>query len=57
MKGSVPGYAGLDWNSDAVVGNPPSASITSAYDVLGLETRPDEEVFARPSVAAPDVKP
>ena len=57
MKGSVPGYASLDWNSDAVVGNPPSASITSAYDVLGLETRPDEEVFARPSVAAPDVKP
>ncbi len=57
MKGSVPGYANLDWNSDAVVGNPPSASLTSAYDVLGLETQPDEQVFARPSVAAPDVKP
>jgi NADH dehydrogenase/NADH:ubiquinone oxidoreductase subunit G len=57
MKGSVSGYADLDWNSDELVGNPPSASITSAYDVLGLERRPEDEVFARPSVAAPDVKP
>ncbi len=57
MKGSVPGYASLDWNSDAIVGNPPSASITSAYDVLGLERRPGDEVFPRPSVTAPDVKP
>jgi NADH-quinone oxidoreductase subunit G len=57
MAGSVPGYAGLDWNADALVGNPPSASITSAYDVLGLEPRPEEDVFVRPSVAAPDAKP
>ena len=57
MKGSVSGYADLDWNSDDLVGNPPSASITSAYDVLGLERRPEDEVFTRPSVTAPDVKP
>ena len=57
MKDSVPGYTGLDWNSDDLVGNPPSSSITSAYDVLGLERRPGDEVFTRPSVAAPDPKP
>ncbi|HQR66168.1 MAG TPA: 2Fe-2S iron-sulfur cluster-binding protein [Thermoanaerobaculia bacterium] len=57
MAGSVPGYAGPGWNADALVGNPPSASITSAYDVLGLETRPEEDVFVRPAVAAPDAKP
>jgi predicted molibdopterin-dependent oxidoreductase YjgC len=57
MKASVPGYLELDWNSDGLVGNPPSASVTSAYDVLGLEKHPEEEVFPRPSVAAPDVVP
>jgi NADH-quinone oxidoreductase subunit G len=57
MKGSVSGYADLDWNSDDLVGNPPSASITSAYDVLGLEKRPGDEVFFRPSVTAQDLKP
>ncbi len=57
MKASVPGYLEPDWNSDGLVGNPPSASVTSAYDVLGLEKHPEEEVFPRPSVAAPDVMP
>lgn len=57
MKASVPGSLELDWNSDGLVGNPPSASVTSAYDVLGLEKHPEEEVFPRPSVAAPDVMP
>ena len=56
MKGSVPGHAGLDWNSDDLVGNPPSISPAAAYDVLGLEREPEREVFVRPSVAAADVK-
>jgi NADH-quinone oxidoreductase subunit G len=57
MKSSVPGYAGLDWNADAVVGNPPSISPAAAYDALGLNKDADVEVFNRPSVAAPDRKP
>ena len=57
MKATVPGYAGLDWNSDDLVGNPPSTSLTSAYDVLGFERRPGEAVFSRLSVVAADVKP
>jgi NADH-quinone oxidoreductase subunit G len=57
MKASVPLYANLGWNSDDLVGNPPSASMAAAYDALGLEKRPEEEVFARPSVTAPDVRP
>ncbi|MFI5197838.1 MAG: 2Fe-2S iron-sulfur cluster-binding protein [Thermoanaerobaculia bacterium] len=57
MKGSVVGYAGLDWDSDAVVGNPPSISPAAAYDVLGLERDPGVEVFSRPSVTAPDRRP
>ncbi len=54
MRGSVAGYAGLAWDSDALVGNPPSISPAAAYDVLGLERDPGVEVFSRPSVAAPD---
>jgi NADH-quinone oxidoreductase subunit G len=54
MQSSVAGYAGLAWDSDALVGNPPSISPAAAYDVLGLERDPDVEVFSRPSVAAPD---
>ena len=54
MQASVTGYEGLAWDSDAVVGNPPSISPAAAYDVLGLERDPDVEVFSRPSVAAPD---
>jgi NADH-quinone oxidoreductase subunit G len=54
MRASVAGYAGLAWDSDAVVGNPPSISPAAAYDVLGLERDPGVEVFTRPSVAAPD---
>ena len=54
MRASVAGYAGLDWDSDAVVGNPPSISPAAAYDVLGLERDPGVEVFPRPSVVAPD---
>ncbi len=54
MQASVAGYEGLAWDSDAVVGNPPSISPAAAYDVLGLERDPDVEVFSRPSVAAPD---
>jgi NADH-quinone oxidoreductase subunit G len=54
MRGLVAGYAGLAWDSDALVGNPPSISPAAAYDVLGLERDPDVEVFSRPSVAAPD---
>jgi NADH-quinone oxidoreductase subunit G len=54
MKTSVAGYGGLMWDSDALVGNPPSISPAAAYDVLGLARDPDVEVFARPSVAAPD---
>jgi NADH-quinone oxidoreductase subunit G len=57
MRASVPLYADLDWNSDGLVGNPPSTSVTSAYDVLGFEKHPEEEVFPRPSVTAPDVVP
>jgi NADH dehydrogenase/NADH:ubiquinone oxidoreductase subunit G len=57
MKASVPGYAALDWNSDGLVGNPPSISPAAAYDTLGLNKDADVEVFARPSVAAPDRKP
>jgi len=57
MKASVPGYGGLDWNSDALVGNPPSISPAAAYDVLGLDRDPDVEVFPRPSVVAPDRRP
>ncbi|MBK9967714.1 MAG: hypothetical protein IPP07_23695 [Holophagales bacterium] len=38
MKGTVPGYAGLEWDSAALAGNDESASPTSAYDVL-LERR------------------
>ena len=38
MRGSVPGYAGLEWDSPALRGNDASASPTSAYDVL-LERR------------------
>ena len=57
MKASVPGYAGLDWDADAVVGNPPSISPAAAYDALGLNKDADVEVFTRPSVAAPDRKP
>ena len=54
MQASVTGYEGLAWDSDAVVGNPPSISPAAAYDVLGLERDPGVEVFSRPSVAAPD---
>jgi NADH-quinone oxidoreductase subunit G len=54
MQASVAGYADLDWDSDALVGNPPSISPAAAYDVLGLDRNPDVEVFPRPSVAAPD---
>jgi len=54
MRGLVAGYAGLAWDSDALVGNPPSISPAAAYDVLGLERDPGVEVFSRPSVAAPD---
>jgi NADH-quinone oxidoreductase subunit G len=57
MRVSVAGYAGLDWDSDAVVGNPPSISPAAAYDVLGLEKDPGVEVFSRPSVVAPDRRP
>jgi NADH-quinone oxidoreductase subunit G len=57
MQGSVAGYAGLAWDSNALVGNPPSISPAAAYDVLGLERDPDVEVFSRPSVAAPDRLP
>ena len=57
MKASVPGYAGLDWDSDDLVGNPPSISPAAAYDVIGLKRDADVEVFNRPSVAAPDRKP
>jgi len=56
MKGLVAGYAGLDWDSDALVGNPPSISPAAAYDVLGLERDPGVEVFPRPSVVAPDLR-
>jgi NADH-quinone oxidoreductase subunit G len=54
MQASVTGYEGLAWDSDAVVGNPPSISPAAAYDVLGLERDPGVEVFSRPSVTAPD---
>ncbi len=54
MQASVAGYAGLTWDSDALVGNPPSISPAAAYDVLGLERDPGVEVFPRPSVTAPD---
>jgi NADH-quinone oxidoreductase subunit G len=54
MRGSVAGYGDLAWDSDALVGNPPSISPAAAYDVLGLDRNPDVEVFLRPSVAAPD---
>jgi predicted molibdopterin-dependent oxidoreductase YjgC len=54
MKTSVAGYSGLAWDSDALVGNPPSISPAAAYDVLGLDRNPDVEVFSRPSVGAPD---
>ena len=57
MTASVPGYAGLDWDADAVVGNPPSISPAAAYDALGLNKDADVEVFDRPSVTAPDRKP
>ncbi|MGZ5380249.1 MAG: molybdopterin-dependent oxidoreductase, partial [Thermoanaerobaculia bacterium] len=54
MGGQVAGYGGLAWDSDALVGNPPSISPAAAYDVLELDRNPDVEVFPRPSVAAPD---
>jgi NADH-quinone oxidoreductase subunit G len=57
MKASVPGYAGLEWNADALVGNPPSISPAAAYDALGLRKDAAVEVFSRPSVAAPDRQP
>jgi NADH-quinone oxidoreductase subunit G len=57
MKTSVPGHAFLDWNSDGLVGNPPSVSPAAAYDVLGLEKEPQREVFLRPSVAAENLQP
>ncbi len=57
MKTSVAGYGALTWDTDAVVGNPPSISPAAAYDVLGLDRNPDVEVFERPSVAAPDRRP
>src|SRR5512141_1214503 len=57
MKTSVRGYAGAAWDSDDVVGNPPSVSPAAAYDALGLNKDADVEVFVRPSVAAPDRKP
>jgi NADH dehydrogenase/NADH:ubiquinone oxidoreductase subunit G len=38
LRGSVKGYAGLEWDSAAVVGSDPSVSPVSAYDVL-LERR------------------
>jgi NADH dehydrogenase/NADH:ubiquinone oxidoreductase subunit G len=57
MKASVPGYAGLDWDSDGLVGNPPSISPAAAYDAIGLSKDADVEVFSRPSVVAPDRKP
>ncbi len=54
MQSSVPGYENLSWDSDSLVGNPPSISAAAAYDVLGLERDPGVEVFPRPSVSAPD---
>ena len=45
------------WDSDGLVGNPPSISPAAAYDALGLNKDADVEVFTRPSVAAPDRKP
>jgi NADH-quinone oxidoreductase subunit G len=57
MRGHVSGYADLAWDSDALVGNPPSISPAAAYDVLGLDRNPDVEVFPRPSVAAPNRLP
>jgi NADH-quinone oxidoreductase subunit G len=57
MKASVAGYAGLEWDSDALVGNPPSVSPAAAYDAIGLRKDADVEVFNRPSVAAPDRQP
>jgi NADH-quinone oxidoreductase subunit G len=57
MRASVPAYEGLAWDSDALVGNPPSISPAAAYDVLGLDRNPDVAVFPRPSVAEPDRRP
>ena len=57
MKTSVAGYGALAWDSDALVGNPPSISPAAAYDVLGLARDPEVEVFSRPSVVAPDRRP
>ena len=57
MKKSVPGYAGLAWDADDLVGNPPSISPAAAYDALGLNKDADVEVFPRPSVVAPDRLP
>ncbi len=57
MRGQVAGYGDLAWDSDALVGNPPSISPAVAYDVIGLDRNPDVEVFSRPSVAAPDRLP
>ncbi|MGA7990335.1 MAG: 2Fe-2S iron-sulfur cluster-binding protein [Thermoanaerobaculia bacterium] len=57
MKASVTGYAGLDWDADTLVGNPPSISPAAAYDALGLRKDADVEVFDRPSVSTPDRRP
>jgi NADH-quinone oxidoreductase subunit G len=54
LRAHVAGYDGLEWDSDGLVGNPPSISPAAAYDVLGLDRNPDVDVFQRPSVAAPD---
>ena len=57
MRKTVPGFADLSWDADAIVGNPPSISPAAAYDALGLAKDADVEVFTRPSVAAPDRAP
>jgi len=53
MKGTVPGYAGLEWDSPALVGTEPPVSPVSAYDAL-LERRLENpaEVLALAAEAA-----
>ncbi|MCL4809815.1 MAG: molybdopterin-dependent oxidoreductase, partial [Thermoanaerobaculia bacterium] len=53
MRESVPGYAGLEWDAPALVGNDASASPVSAYDVL-LERRlaGPAEILAEAAAAA-----
>ncbi len=37
MRGSVDGYAGLEWDAESIVGAPPSVSPAAAYDSLLAE--------------------